>query len=275
MPVQCRIAPSLGALEGHPNDVWGTVEYTNRDDPTVFMGLYGFNDFYELWRHRGKKWAFWCGSDVRHFIAGYWLDDEGETHVNPDNLAEWINKYCESWCENEVEQTALANVGIYAQVCPSFMGNVKDYDVTYEWNEIPMAYASVSGNDFRLYGWDKIELLAEEHPEVLFFLYGNTVPWRTKHANVIVRGRIPKEQMNEEIKKMQGGLRLLEFDGFSEVIAKSVLWGQWPVSQIEYPHVLKSLEFPKEPNIAGREYYLKRLNDYPWNVHKQAHKVLA
>ena len=24
---QCRVAPSLGALEGEPNDVWGTTTY--------------------------------------------------------------------------------------------------------------------------------------------------------------------------------------------------------------------------------------------------------
>lgn len=273
-----RVAPSLGALEGDPHEVWGLEPYwakLHREEPTVFMGLYGFNDFYELWKHRGKKWVFWCGSDIRHFIAGYWLDDEGETHVNAESLAEWINKYCESWCENEVEQQALANVGIYSQVCPSFMGNIKDYEVSFEPNG--HYYASVSGNDFKLYKWDALEELAKGYPELTFHLYGNTVPWVTKNKNVVVHGRIDKEDMNEEIKQMEGGIRLLEFDGFSEVIAKSILWGQWPVSAIPYKHVgsVYDLMFRKNaPNFEGRNYYLRKLNDFPW-VNKEAQPVLA
>ena len=87
--------------------------------------------------------------------------------------------------------------------------------------------------------------------------------------NVIVRGRVDKEVMNAEIKHMQGALRLNEHDGFSEIIAKSVLWGQWPVSAIEYPYMLKPENISrildkKKPNIEGREYYLNKLNNYPW-----------
>lgn len=265
MPVQLKIAPSLGELEGHPNTVWGTEEYGNLVEPAVFMGLYSLNDFNGLRNHRGRKWVFWCGSDVRHFINGYWLDEEGKIKIDPKPLSQWINKYCESWVENRVEAEALASFGINSFVAPSFMGNIDDYEVSFTPNK--QFYASVSGNDFHLYGWDKIEEMAPWYPEVDFHLYGNTQPWPTKHKNVIVHGRVPKEQMNEEIKKMHGGLRLLPFDGFSEVLAKSVLWGQWPVSAISYPHILTELDkaITKDtPNYAGRNYYRRVLNQYPW-----------
>ena len=52
---QCRYAPSLGALEGTPEEVWGTKDYENQDDPTVFFGLYSLSDFFVLLKHRGKK----------------------------------------------------------------------------------------------------------------------------------------------------------------------------------------------------------------------------
>ena len=75
--------------------------------------------------------------------------------------------------------------------------------------------------------------------------------------------------MNEETKEMQGALRLIIMEGLSEIIAKSFLWGQYPISAIPYPNALSlneigKLKEKKEPNIAGREFYLKTLNKYIW-----------
>src|SRR5689334_12368419 len=109
---QCRYAPSLGALEGTPEEVWGTLPYLSEDEPTVFFGVYGLPDFYTLWRHQGRKAILWAGSDIRHFINGYWLNDEGSIKLEPMALAEWINKNCESYVENGVEAEALRTLGI-------------------------------------------------------------------------------------------------------------------------------------------------------------------
>ena len=271
---QCRYAPSLGALEDTPGNVWGTLPYTDPEAPAVFMGLYGLPDFIALWRHKGKKAILWCGSDITHFKNGYWLDDKGEIRLPSRQLAVWINKHCENYVENKVEQKALQGLGIGAIVVPSFLGDVKKFAVSYQWSEKPKLYTSVSGDNFELYGWDRIPQLAEDNPDVEFHLYGASVPTdRFLPAegikNVFHHGRVPKEQMNEEIAKMQGGLRLTQFDGFSEIIAKSVLMGQWPVSLIEYPHVLKLNEIcllkeKKEPNLEGRRYYQNAINKYPW-----------
>lgn len=273
----CRIAPSIGKLEGDPNDVWRTFPYapdTNPEHlkaPCVFFGIYGLNDFYSLWRHKGKRWILWAGSDIRHFKAGYWLDDEGHIRIHPKQLAPWIKEYCESWVENEVERLELRALGINAKVCPSFMGRVEDYEICYQSSARPKVYASVSGNDFELYKWREIEELADENPDIEFHLYGNTVEYKPElpRVNFIVHGRVPKEKMNEEIKYMQGALRPVEFDGFSEVLAKSVLWGQWPISRIEYPFMLKMgglriLPKTERVNKEGRDYYIKNLNNYPW-----------
>ena len=78
---------------------------------------------------------------------------------------------------------------------------------------------------------------------------------------------------NEETKQMTGALRLAEFDGFSEIVAKSLLWGQWPVSAIYYKYTVSPdhifmLE-NVEPNYKGREYYLEILNKFPWNTLKK------
>lgn len=267
-----RWASSLGELEDTPEKIWGTLPYDadkHQDENVVFCGLYGFPDFYALWRHKGKKAVWWCGSDITHFKNGYWLEDGGSIRISPKAIAKWINKNCENWVENEVEKETLEKFGIKCNVCPSFLGDISSYEVSFVPSDKPKLYASVSGDDFKLYKWDLIEELATINQGVEFHLYGNRKPWETKNKNVIVHGRVPKEQMNSEVKKMQGGLRLLAFDGFSEVIAKSLLWGQWPVSFIKYPHTLSISEIGKlkdlkKPNLEGRKYYQNILNKYPW-----------
>lgn len=265
---QCRVAPSLGDLESTHTKTWGTDEYTDDQRPTVFFGLYGLPDFYALWRHKGERHILFAGSDITHFKNGYWLEEGGSICVTHEPFARWINKHCTIWCENEVEAKVLAECGIYAKVQPSFLGNIDQFPIS--WKPGNKVYASVSGNNFELYGWNKINILAKEYPDLEFHLYGNTIPWKATSENVIIHGRIPKEKMNAEIMDMQAGLRMVEFDGASEVLMKSILMGQWPVSLISYPHILKPEQLSEivhktEPNIEGREYYRKILNNFPWN----------
>jgi hypothetical protein len=269
---QCRIASSLGGgFAGTPNEVWGTVDYTNDTDPAVFFGLYGFPDFCAFWQHKGEKAILWAGSDIRHFVNGYWLDTKGDIRLDHKALAQYLKQF-PNYVENEVEQSMLHSAGIHAHVVPSFLGDISTYDLSFSpGNKV---YTSVSGDDFDLYGWNEIPQMAFDNPDIEFHLYGNTKEWPYELPNVVVHGRVPQEQMNAEIQKMQGALRLTKFDGFSEIIAKSLLWGQYPVSPyIPYSYALMSVEWIKsktEPNIMGRDHYLKIINEYPWNVQKHS-----
>lgn len=277
---KCRWSPTLGALEETALKVWGTPDYnplTDGEFPTVFFGLYGLPDWYALWRHKGPKYVLWAGSDVTHFKNGYWLEDGGGISIKDTfPFAEWINKYCDNWCENEVERKTLELCGIKARVCPSFLGDVSQYQVEFVPAERPKVYLSANPGREEEYGWGVIEKIADKC-EADFYLYGSS-QWLTKHPNVKIKGRVPKEQMNEEIKKMQCGLRLNEgMDGFSEITAKSLLWGQYPLvwAKYGYPQIdsfktqeeliekINSLKVYKGPNPA-RELYLKILNLYPW-----------
>lgn len=264
---QCRTAPSIGALEDSTDNIWKTKPYLDEFQDTVFFGVYGLNDFYGLWRHKGRKCILWAGSDIQHFLLGYWLDDEGKMRVHPTQISSWIDTYCESYVENEVEQVALRSVGIRSKVVPSFLGKVEDYEISFKpGNDV---YTSVSSNDFALYGWDKIPDLADQFPHIRFHLYGNTEPFDFTKANIIHHGRVPKEQMNAEIKDMQGALRLTEFDGASEIIVKAMLWGQYAFSYIQYPYVdrvenLHELDQIMTPNDKGRTWWVNNLNRFPW-----------
>jgi hypothetical protein len=271
---QCKWSPTIGRLEATHQEVWGTDEYIDDKRPTVFFGLYGLPDFYALWRHKGKRAILWAGSDIRHFRNGYWLDEKGEMKLAPAEMAKWINKNCESWCENKIERDALRELGIEAKICPSFLGDVEKFKNCYKHSDNPKVYTSVSGDNFEMYGWDKIVKLAKEYQQIEFHLYGQTLQYIYGGCpNIIEHYRIPKEQMNAEIKEMQGALRLTEFDGFSEILAKSLLWGQWPISLIPYPYTLPperlgDLINQQNSNFEGRKYYLKTLNNFPWNRKK-------
>lgn len=265
------MSPTLGALEDTPDHTWGTKPYLDEFQDTVFMGLYSLKDFNMLWNHKGRRAILWCGSDIMRFISGWWLDVEGSIKIDPEAFARWINSNCDNYVENGVEHEALMTIGIESKIVPSFLGNVDNYEVTYTQSSRPRVYTSVSGNDFRLYGWGYIDGLATQHQDVDFHLYGNTIPWDTKQSNVFVHGRVPKEQMNEEIKEMQGALRLTEFDGASEIIVKAMLWGQYAYAHISYPGVdpvpaLGNLKDQNESN-PHRRWWLRNLNQYPWNHH--------
>lgn len=265
---QCRTAPSIGALEDTPDNIWGTKPYLDEFQDTVFFGCYSLNDFFKIRSHKGRRCILWAGSDIQHLLLGYWLDDEGKMRIHPTQISAWLDTYCENYVENEVEQVALRSVGIRSKVVPSFLGKVEDYEVSYPTSEKIKVYTSVSGDNFELYGWDKLPDLAYKNPDIEFHCYGNTKEVFSKwDPNLIFHGRVPKEQMNAEIKEMHGALRLTTFDGFSEIVAKSLLWGQWPVSLIEYPHTLRpdNMVFPKDPNYKGRDWLLSVVNRYPWS----------
>ena len=253
-----RWASSLGGgFEGTPEKVWGVKKYNpvkHINENCVFCGLYSLKDFYALWQHKGRKAIWWCGSDIRHFYNGYWLDSIGKIRITPFQIARWINANCESWVENKIEYKMLKFLGINSKICPSFLGDVNKFK-PQKLNKELRFYSSVSGNDFELYGWERINNIATQSSNVKYYLYGNTIGWKAP-KNIIVRGRVSNKIMNKETKTMTGAIRMVEFEGFSEILCKSILWGQKPISLIDYPF-LRS----KNP----RKELLKSLNKFPWN----------
>lgn len=280
--IACRWAPSLGELEATHQEIWGTVEYDyekHRCLPCVFFGLYDLRDYVALWRHRGRKWVLWAGSDLRNLRDGFAFNDgklKWLSLLTMGVFTWWtrqIIKQAENWVENTWESEILASCGINSYLCPSFLGHIKDYDVSFrQGNKV---YIS-SGSQRQIeYGFGTIEDIAAELPEIDFHLYG--AEWKTKHPNVIVHGRVPKDEMNHEIREMQCGLRLNKTDGFSEVTAKSILWGQYPITFLPNSLItcapnrealiraLKQIPLKTTPNPM-RSYYLDWLNKFPWNV---------
>lgn len=314
--MQCRWAPSLGELEGTHQEAWGTTEYDSRYEPAVFFGLYDLRDYVALWRHKGKSWVLWAGSDIRSLRANFIFNDGkllwlskifAATGLNfRDFLIQKVLNKSEHWVENEAEAWQLKDMGLKVSgICPSFLGKIDDYKVSFKRGN--KVWLSASKYREAEYGWGIVLQIAWVLSEIEFHLYGsdwdwvakcdhNTpgyivkaqgANWRKIYPNVFIHGKVPKEKMNKEVSNMQCGLRLNKHDGFSEVTAKSVLWGQFPITylysekidqftQDDYGipgtsgniknlvRLLKEIPKKKKPNLKARKWYRENLNKYPW-----------
>ena len=73
---------------------------------------------------------------------------------------------------------------------------------------------------------------------------------------IVKNGALLNRYKDSEIEDMiKHDAQIVEFEGFSEIIAKSILWGQKPISLIKYNY--------------DRESLFKVLNKYPWNQRLQ------
>lgn len=282
----CRWAPSLGSLEATHQEVWGTMEYKwwrDFNKPTVFFGLYDLRDYLALWWHRGHAWVLWAGSDIRNLGQGFLFNDGKLKWMSVIfkfgfiNLIKSVLRKAEHWVENETERRALEECGIWVTgVCPSFLGKIEDFKIKFAVGKRTHVYLSSGWNRQVEYGFELVDDIAASLPEVTFHLYG--APWLTKKKNVKVHGRVPKKKMNKDIEGYQIGLRLNSFDGFSEILAKAVLMGQYAVGNVKHPKIpsfrdrkdlvrkIRELSKKVTPNIEARMWYEKNLNRYPWNV---------
>ena len=244
---------------------YGVQEYIWWRDfrkPVVFFGLYRPKDYLKLFWHRGERTIVWCGSDI--FYAGW--------------LFKLIQKIkARHICENHLQQAILrmALRGIEPEIRYNFYGDPNKYPVSFKPSKTPHVWLCSHSH----YGAEKqsglniIEDIAKKLPEFTFHIYGfwPTIYQKMRNKNVIFHGNVSEEQMDEEIKNYQAGLRLHQFDGFSEIIAKSILCGQYPISTINYPFIdcakseaeliilLKALKGKQYPNHKAREFYLKEM----------------
>ena len=264
MQAQCRTSKSLGGgFSGTPSEVWGTIDYMDRTKSTCFFGMYDLRDYIALWRHKGKAWILWAGGDLNNLDRGFMLNDGKLRWISKipffKPLLVKLLKKAEHWVENGWEEGVLSQFGIKCKICPSFLGDMNKYKPPKKYKRYSFWASASEGRQIE-YGWDRIEEMAKKYKFYRFHLYGAS--WKTKQKNVIVHGRVPMDQMDRETRVMAGSIRPNIRDGFSEVTAKSLLWGQYPITEIKYPYT--NIIGKKLPNIKGRNYYLETLNKYPW-----------
>lgn len=222
--------------------------------PTIFFGAYHFLDWLRILVHRSRRTIFWCGSDILNLKGSLWR------FITPRLKIRHV-------CENVVEHEALLRIGINAEIHPMIFADPNDYPVTYKHSDNPKVFMCLHEGREAEYGLGTVLRLAQDCRGVTFHIYGET-NLRTAPKNVVFHGRIPEGQFNREIKGYHGSLRLNSFDGFSEITAKSILLGQYPiVANIYYPHLdvarsysemvqyILSLKKRKRPNQYRNVWY--------------------
>ena len=230
------------------------------NESVLFFGMYHKNDYKRFIKHKGKRIVYWCGSDI----------------LNLNWKNNWIFRLfkAEHICENKVEQNQLFKNGIVAEIKPLYLG--KNFDISYKQSDKPHVWFCIHPKREVEYGLYIIYLVAERLSEIIFHIYGIEKPvgifnWTD---NVIFHSKIIEEQLDEDIKNYQAGIRLNEFDGFSEVISKSILLGQYPISRIKYDYVdsfstiedllflLHKLKYKYKPNVLARNYWMYEFNKW-------------
>lgn len=234
--------------------------------PVVFFGMYHIGDYLHYILHLGKKYVFWCGSDILSL-----RDSTIPWNLLFTNSLGNPNEERNHYVENYPEFAELYKLGIIAEIRPSFLDEYPE--VTYRNAENPSVFLTSHPAREDEYGANLVIELAKRLPYVNFHIYGVSGP---KLPNIFFHGIVPEEQFNEEIKHYQCGLRTNEFDGNSEVTMRSLLSGGYPITRIKYDKIdnyetfeelvelIRGLNKKTEPNYLARKWWIENLNCYPW-----------
>lgn len=255
------VSSSIAPFREKAEKTWDIDKYVWPRDifkPAVFFGMYHIGDYWHYVRHLGPKSILWAGSDITNLINNKlpWY---------------WLFRKADNYCENGIEKKELDMYGIRAKIVPSFLEDIPE--VSFYPADFAHVYLSLRPNRENEYGLKLIERIYSKTPKVIYDIYGvKGLSW----DNVIFHGSVPNKQFNEEIKNYHCGLRPNEHDGFSEITAKSILMGQYPITRIKYVGIpsyeteedliklLNALSDMKGPNSEGREFYINAINKYPW-----------
>ena len=276
--MKLKVSGSVKQFEGKAMLTWGLKLWEGLNDPdneVLFFGLFNERDFEVFHNFKGKKLIFWCGGDILRVMEDY-------ERRRVLKLDEGIKHYCET----EEQADKLREMGFDPWVIPSFLNNVNNYPLSFQVPKKEEKWKIwICGHPKRdiEYGFDKAIELAKIFPDIEFHFYGidkdkeETVVLDSYDLpNVISHGLVSEKQLDEDIKEYHCGLRTNESDGVSEVIIKSILLGQYPISFLPYEGVWQYKEFGDlielitklkrqvEPNYETRSIWLKQLNQYPW-----------
>ena len=247
-------------------------DWKDRYSAVYFFGMYHIGDYLRFLWHRGYKKVIWCGSDILNL-----RDNKIWQKIIHLRKARHL-------CENEVEAILLRSFGLETEVQPLCFDNPNQFEISYKHSNEPHVFVCCHPGGEETYGVNMIEGIAWATPDITYHIYGTEKEiWhyvdnpsvhfnRSTPINVIYHGKVSNEQFNKEIKNYQSGLRLNDFDGFAEVLAKSVLMGQWPISRISYPWIsyapdttalvqlLNSLKDKKEPNYDAVKFWKREFS---------------
>lgn len=231
-------------------------------EKVLFIGLYSIEDYKIFAEHRGRKAIFWNGSDV--------------TILEKEPIFQEILKAqprITHATHNEQLKEELAKMGIEAEIAPIFFGDPKAITPSFIPAETTEFYMTMHPERETEYGLQWIRFIENDLENVKIHIYGVTGQDTEK---VVFHGIVPEEQMNEEIKKFHGAIRLNKHDGESQTVLKSILLGQYPITLKKYDMVaqaedseklkeeIKKVQEKTKPNLETRDHWLEKLNNFNW-----------
>ena len=265
--MKIRISKGVAQFLEKAKLAWGVEEWQGPDDPDkdlIFFGLYFQEDYNTYEDFDGNRFMFWCGSDIlRTSQIKHWLD---------------VVKKCSAkhYCETEIEAKNLFKIGIKAEIIPSFLGDVKQYPLSFS--------PPLQGENWKIwlcahqdreeeYGVNEAKALTTIFNNVEIHIYGVK---GIDEKNVYYHGLVEEEKLDKEIRGYHCGFRANKHDGVSEVIIKSLLLGQYPISRLPYEDVwqyetptdltmcVQALQEQTQPNYRPRIKWMKKINQFPW-----------
>ena len=271
--MKLKVSSSVKQFELKATLAWGLKLWEGIDDPDkdlLFFGLFHDRDFEVFHNFKGQKSVFWCGGDILRLMEDY----ERRRVLK-------LDLETKHYCETEEQADKLKEMGFEPIVIPSFLGNISNYPISFKVPNNGKWKVWLCGHPKREveYGFDKAIELAKVFPDIEFHLYGVTKEeslLSCEQSNVIFHGLVSEKDLDEDIKDYHCGLRVNENDGVSEVVMKSILLGQYPISLLPYEGVWEYKEFGDlimlieklkrqiEPNYGTRSIWIKKLNGFPW-----------
>ena len=282
--MKLKISASIVSFAKRAKETWGLEDWLGITDPDkdlLFFGLYNDRDWAVFDTFGGNPFVLWAGTDILQLLSDYERKRILKNHPEAKH-----------YCENELEATELRGLGLEVEVIPSFLDNINNYPITYKHTKTPHIYIAGKNEREEEYGLGVVRRIADRVPDATFHVYGidknssyftsvpsgldKLVDIDSDHPNVWYHGKVEEGQFNNEITQYQCGLRTNEHDGFSEITAKSLLMGQYPINKIPYEKVwsyttddelvalIEKLKFMTEPNLEARSHYIKKFNNYPW-----------
>ncbi len=262
-----RVSSAVIGFKEKAMKTWRLKEWQGVDDPFVlFFGLYDDNDWDAFWYHTGKKAIFWCGSDILRLLGNQ--ESQRRLRLFPET---------EHYCETEVEAENLKKLGIEPKVIPSFLEDIYEFPLSFNPTDKPHIWMCGHPGREDEYGITQAREIAIDFPEITFHIYGIDTPKNEDIIpNVIYHGIVPNEQLNQEIRNYQCGLRCNVHEGVSEVPIKSLLLGQYPITRMYYEgiwqykdglelsNLLKKLKEQTKPNMVGMKIWRDKINRFPW-----------
>lgn len=258
-----RISSSIENFKAKLVKRTGCKEWTfkQRYEDCVFFGMYHTGDYVRLLLHRGRKKIFWCGGDIIKLDKGvFWKHFIG--YMNATH-----------YVENEVERDVLFQTAlVLAEVRPMIFTELPE--ISFKPSEKPHVFVNIHEGREEEYGLAMIMLTALNMSDVTFHIYGlGLIDFEIKIDNLVFHQDVSEEEFNKQIHEYQASIRTNSFDGFSEITAKSILMGQYPITYIKYPYItrattygqlktaLKELSKKDKPNTDVANYWRKTLED--------------